>query len=258
MSPVAIEKARRARLALFGQRVDSRTKGLVGPLEQWLRRYARLVLEQQLRRGVHKADDEEQLRQEIERLLRIFGLRQLTDAANSAERGSAVLIPPAAITDFLAMKQIHITGIMGETRAGVERLIRETLIAGQREEPEPTAAEIARRLRAALAANQDQERPFVVSPERAALIARTELVQAVNTGIVEGYRATGVAELEWLAYSDGNSGDRHHERMNGQVVRLGEYFITPLGNRLRYPGDPTAPIKETANCRCTVAPRRAA
>lgn len=34
------------------------------------------------------------------------------------------------------------------------------------------------------------------------------------------------------------------------TVNLGEHFVTIEGNRLMFPGDPTAPISETASCRC--------
>lgn len=95
---------------------------------------------------------------------------------------------------------------------------------------------------------------YAFSPERAELIARTEMAQAENTGIVEGYKATGVLGLEWLAYDDGRTGDRRHNEMKGLAVEVGDRFYTPLGNWLRYPGDPMAPIGETANCRCSTRP----
>ena len=65
--------------------------------------------------------------------------------------------------------------------------------------------------------------------------------------------------MEWLSYpNDGRSGRRAHWKMNGQVIRVGEgeYFVTPLGNQLRYPCDPEGDIADTANCRCTTAPKR--
>lgn len=34
------------------------------------------------------------------------------------------------------------------------------------------------------------------------------------------------------------------------TVDLGDKFVTIAGNRLRFPGDPLAPIEETAHCRC--------
>jgi hypothetical protein len=80
--------------------------------------------------------------------------------------------------------------------------------------------------------------------------------RAENQGRLAAYEATGVEELEWIAYSDGRSGDRHHERLDGVRIRRGETWRTPLGNRLRLPGDPSGPVEDTANCRCTMRPVR--
>lgn len=93
-------------------------------------------------------------------------------------------------------------------------------------------------------------REYAFSPERAALIARTETAIAENAGIFAGYEASGVEEIEWLAMRDGRSGDRHHERMHGKRVKLGEYFTLPSGARMLYPGDSDGPIADLANCRC--------
>lgn len=232
------------------RRIDARAKPMAQALARWLSRYGRLLVERELRYHILKADDEERLRLELERLLHLYGLRQMDEAARGT---GAKLVPAKAIDDFLATKSMRITGIMAESRDAVREGIRVLMREALAEDPLPSAGEITRRIRRTYLGPADAV-PFEISHERAALIARTEMVQAENTGIVEGYKATGVKQLEWLSYSDGASGDRHHERMNGKRVNLGDEFVTPLGNRLRYPGDPMAPIKETANCRCTVAP----
>lgn len=236
------------RLRAVNATVDARSKPLAQALSRWLARYARVLVDRELRRELRKADDDRVLAEELRRLLRLYGVRTFGEAASSTGAWS---VSPGAVDDFLATKDIRVTGIMAETRERVRedlrRLIRESL----KETPQPGASGVARRVREAFFGGG--ERPFAVSSERAALIARTEMVQAENSGIVEGYKASGVEWIEWLANTDGASGDRHHERMNGKRVKVGDYFTTPLGNRLRYPGDPDAPIKETANCRCTVA-----
>lgn len=92
------------------------------------------------------------------------------------------------------------------------------------------------------------------SPERAELIARTELNIAENEGIVEGYKSTGVKRLEWIAYDDGRTGVRRHNEMNGKTIEVGGMFTMPDGAKMRFPGDPNGPIRHLANCRCTVVP----
>jgi hypothetical protein len=97
-----------------------------------------------------------------------------------------------------------------------------------------------------------------MSPERASLIARTEACQNENTGIYEGMRQLDVDQIVWLHSGSANPGKRHHDWMNGKVIELGEVFEMPSGQSMRYPGDPDAPISETANCSCVVAPKRIA
>lgn len=95
---------------------------------------------------------------------------------------------------------------------------------------------------------------------RAETIARTEALNALRAGRHEGYqqlidsgkvRADQVT-VTWSATMDGRTRDSH-QALNGQEVRFGQLFTSPLtGARMEYPGDTThgAPGSETIQCRC--------
>lgn len=226
--------------------VETRSRALERQVQQWLRRYAQRMLSKEMARKkvVSKAGSDLDTRA-LEKLLRDFGLRQIQEAG---QRTSGVTPDQQnrLVDDFLKTKTVLVQGIARDVRAAVRRSIRTVIRDALREVPKPSAGEIALRIRTQYHGPVDKM-PMTIGSGRAALIARTELAQAENTGIVAGYNQTGVTHLEWLSYTDDRSGDRHHESMNGEVIRIGGHFKTHLGNRLRYPGDPKAPIKETAN-----------
>lgn len=235
-------------------------------------------------RRVSKAggDDEDlkRLERELGNLLHLYGVQQLDDAAGEAARsvGGRWVVDPKAITDFIRSKDVRLQRILLEIQTEVRASVRDIIADALAADTTPSAGTIARRikntfhgpagfggeLRGVEDATElgilptaryttDGGTLYAFSPERAALIARTELVQAENTGIVEGYRAAGVGQMEWLSYNDGNSGARRHDLMRGMRAPVGGVFTNPTtGATLRYPGDPDAPISETINCRCTV------
>lgn len=91
-------------------------------------------------------------------------------------------------------------------------------------------------------------------PHRTELIARTETIRASNAGSMEVFTAWGVQMKEWLTTLDGRERETHRE-LDGQIKAINQSFVVPSnGVSLRFPGDPFAPIGETANCRCTVLP----
>lgn len=45
-----------------------------------------------------------------------------------------------------------------------------------------------------------------------------------------------------------------HEALDGTKNPQGEPFVTIKGNKLRYPGDPSAPASEVINCHCVLVP----
>ena len=197
------------------------------------------------------------------------------DAEAIGRRVGATPPPPApasrrAIDDAVAGKPVRITvfqqwlegreRVANAVAAGIVERIREsvrTIVAESREDG-ATVGEVTRRIATQVQAVEpeaggEKDRVYVFSFERAELIARTELSQVENTARAAEFDATNEPgdEYEWLAYTDGRSGDRHHERMHRVRIPAGGRFETPLGNSVRYPGDPLAPIEETANCRCT-------
>jgi SPP1 gp7 family putative phage head morphogenesis protein len=89
-----------------------------------------------------------------------------------------------------------------------------------------------------------------VTKNRARLIVRTETVRATNyTQLAAADSEEFEMEKQWIAIEDKRTRDSHsHKGVDGQRVPLYE----PFGNGLMFPGDPTAPIEETANCRCTL------
>jgi hypothetical protein len=96
---------------------------------------------------------------------------------------------------------------------------------------------------------------------RSEVIGRTEAMRAVNQGNEEAYRqaiADGTIRedqivREWRTRIDGRQRDTHLF-LNGQKRDWGEVWVTENGV-IRYPGDPTAPAKETIQCRCALLTR---
>jgi len=90
---------------------------------------------------------------------------------------------------------------------------------------------------------------------RATVIARTEVMGALNAGRFDAFGAvvseTGVPmESRWMAHID-NRTRRTHRAADGQRVPVGQPFVVG-GASLRFPGDPMGPGRETIHCRCTM------
>jgi len=105
-----------------------------------------------------------------------------------------------------------------------------------------------------------QDRYFAeqrLPPNRVELVARTETMRASNAGGFQLYKDWGVTRKEWLATGDNRTRDSHRVgAVWGQaplVANIDEPF-TIGGVPMMYPGDPSAPIHEFANCRCTTVP----
>lgn len=226
--------------------------------------------------GVRKGPDLSSMSaidREIATILLRFGMRRAADVANRA--AGEVIFTGSMLRDAIAGKPVKVKvfedmrdgivaraqDITAQTKENIREQVR-SIITDSTDRAKPlTTGDIIRRIATEISPIDDPENPDAgrkvgFSWARAELIARTELTQVENTARVAGFETTGVETLEWVAYSDGRSGDRHHERMDGKTWRRGDRIKTPLGNRLLYPGDPTAPIEDTANCRCTVVPAR--
>lgn len=85
---------------------------------------------------------------------------------------------------------------------------------------------------------------------RSDLIARTESTGVANYGALQALAFEGVAEKKWLATNDTRT-RASHRNADDQVVKLDGLFSVG-GANMMFPGDPTAPVSETANCRCTM------
>jgi hypothetical protein len=88
---------------------------------------------------------------------------------------------------------------------------------------------------------------------RADLISGRAIVGLV--GAVAGwlYSQSGTSTQMWQTMEDEKVRDSH-AAMDGQTVNAGESFISGLGNQLAYPGDPSGPPEDVANCRCVIVP----
>lgn len=87
---------------------------------------------------------------------------------------------------------------------------------------------------------------------RTKTIARTETLKAANTGHLAAYQQVGVKKKRWLSAEDSRVRPTH-ARANGQTVGINAKFEVGSSS-LDYPGDLSAPAKETINCRCRMVP----
>lgn len=80
-------------------------------------------------------------------------------------------------------------------------------------------------------------------------IARTEIHNSHNRGVMRIYNDFGVEYTQWIAASDDRTRDSHVE-VDGEIIPIGSKY----SNGLEYPGDTSGPIEEWINCRCSNAP----
>ena len=80
-------------------------------------------------------------------------------------------------------------------------------------------------------------------------IARTEIHNSHNQGVMRIYNEVGVEYTQWIAADDDRTRESHAE-INGEIIALGSRY----SNGLEYPGDTSGDIEEWINCRCSNAP----
>ena len=80
-------------------------------------------------------------------------------------------------------------------------------------------------------------------------IARTEIHNSHNQGVMRIYDEVGVEYTQWIAANDDRVRESHAE-IDGEIIPLGATY----SNGLKYPGDTDGPIEEWINCRCSNAP----
>jgi len=83
-------------------------------------------------------------------------------------------------------------------------------------------------------------------------IARSEVHTALERGAWEAINSLGLASIKrWVSREDVKVRPAHSIAHN-QIKSIREPFIVG-GERLMYPGDPSASARNNANCRCTVS-----
>ena len=80
-------------------------------------------------------------------------------------------------------------------------------------------------------------------------IARTEIHNSHNQGIMKTYEAVDVSYTQWVAANDDRTRESHLE-LDGEIIPMGGTY----SNGLQYPGDTSGDIEEWINCRCSNAP----
>jgi hypothetical protein len=217
---------------------------------------------------------------ELRDIILRFGAARAMDASVTATniRGLNRIIDPQRLRNELTSKEfrLKVFTALGEDKWTAERVrdisestkrmvrhhIMRLLRDAARETPQPSMGEMARRIRRAYHGEDIEGRIYAWSPERAQLIARTELNMAENTGAFRGYelidrmsKGTKWKPMKrWLSHNDATrAGDRRHDKLNRVTIDMDKFFITPLGNKMLHPGDMEhAPIKELANCGCAI------
>jgi hypothetical protein len=89
---------------------------------------------------------------------------------------------------------------------------------------------------------------------RAPFIALSETATWWDTGEYMQEEEADVPGRDWFTMKDERV-RQSHAAMEGQCKPMGEAFRSGLGNLLMYPHDPSAPLADTANCRCVCIPQ---
>ena len=147
-------------------------------------------------------------------------------------------------------------------RIGVRRA-SEQILQTFESVPETARSRVATAVRDALQSGADRDGVVravreafgELEAKQAELVGRTAGTSAFEAGQMESFDRAGVRR-RWLSQRDGST-RASHDAADGQEVGAGEAFDVG-GVAMMHPGDPAAPIGETASCRCTVLPILAA
>ena len=81
-------------------------------------------------------------------------------------------------------------------------------------------------------------------------IARTEIHNSHNQGVMRIYNEVGVEYTQWISAGDDGRTRESHLEVDGEIIPIGSKY----SNGLEYPGDTSGPLEEWINCRCSNAP----
>jgi hypothetical protein len=266
----------RTRAGPGARKAEARSKALAFKVKDIFDRLYRSLVEEEIRRlksVIRKNSDRERVIEQLATALALSGMREVKDAGRRNSRRFE--LSPTWYDSYFKEKREEAVALITETEKEFRVKFRESLNRWLNEDPDLTHADLARRIRFSyfaegyevLAPRQKPTRgvlePLEQGPKitrdalsRASLIARTELAMSQNRGAYEGLKASGAEYLKWV--SQLSDGGRGHQEMNNEIVRAGEDFILPDGTPMAAPGlgkvteIGQAPIKHTANCRCTI------
>lgn len=91
---------------------------------------------------------------------------------------------------------------------------------------------------------------------RAAVVARTETIGALNGGRFDGHTAVadrlgGTFERVWVSTFDTRTRESHRKAEGQRAAIDGVFMIGDPPSAMRFPGDPAGPPEEVIQCRCT-------
>lgn len=105
---------------------------------------------------------------------------------------------------------------------------------------------------------RDIKNLYKSSSNRALVIATTETTTASNFGVSNSVKYINgtIYKKWWHGINEPKRGvprNWHIQmQLDDKLIRMNELFLTPKGNMLLYPGDPSAPAIETINCKCRI------
>lgn len=94
-------------------------------------------------------------------------------------------------------------------------------------------------------------RSEVVARTEARVVASEGVISLAHQAVQEGNLSPSAVTQTWRTQKD-NRVRRWHRTMEGQTRTIGEPFIDGRGYALMFPGDPSAPMDTSADCRCSL------
>lgn len=91
--------------------------------------------------------------------------------------------------------------------------------------------------------------PTLAAPPE--LLAQMTAAAVINAAQFAAAVGAGWQSKTWRSRRDNRVRDTH-VALNGTKLPMTSVFTSPSGAKLRFPGDPRAPIAERANCRCVL------